>query len=468
VRKSTVKSWQEKKTIIYHYRRPRKNMKMVYYCIVLILMLAVFIGVVSGQTKWPVPIVGVDLTGKSHNTPEDWPAGAGRWNGKGARYNPKTQKLVFETFRVDIVGGSIMPESGTIKATGVKEFFLAGPRTGTENPDGTTILYVSDKNGENARAIGANALKDGEDGVTIYLAEPSATGLPYAPVRQKGSTIYANQNKDLAAWHPNGEWIFAAVEMPHHALSHDVGNGEIGMFNNLWAISVDGKTWVQLTHFENTWKYYDKVAMMPYAAADTRNSPIGVQYASRKHEHPYVAYSASARNQAPPASGIMRPTTGNNERQGKTPIVWAERVGLSPKYSWGGVLQLSTAEIVFKNGLPTLINYRRNLTPTPQHPDGEGLWSNPGGDTIIGAGYEPWAFSRDDKEILFASDAYLPFSRRAGNRTILPWSQAFTDVVSWHWRGDHSLWNVTDYHPQRYAYNDNHGPRRTRHYGHWE
>lgn len=421
-----------------------------------------------GQTIEPRPIVGIDPAGVVHNVPKDWPAAAGVWNGKAARYNPLTDKLVFETFRKDILGGSVIPEPGRIKATGVTRFFLAGPRTGIEDQFGTTVLYISDKNGRNAQGIGCEDMEDAKNGVAIYLVQPQATDQPNVPVRQKGGIVYANQNKDLGTWHPNGQWIFAAVEMPHHAVGHNLGNGELGMFNNLWAISVDGKKWVQLTRYETNWEYYDPVAMMPYAALDAKNYPIGLQYSGPGNQHPYSAYSASAKNQPPPASGIMRPTVGNNEREGKTPIVWTERVGLAPKYTWGGPLQLARADIVFNNGLPALVNYQRNLTPTPPHPEGKDLWANPGGEAVIGAGYESWAFSRDDEEILFASDACLPFSSRSGKRTISPWSQAFSDVVSWRWRRNPSLWNVTDYHPQRYAYHDNGGPPDTLHYGHWE
>lgn len=58
------------------------------------------------------------------------------WNGKGARYNPTNQRLVFETFRADIIGGSIIPPPGKIKASGVNNFYLAGPETGSEDRSG--------------------------------------------------------------------------------------------------------------------------------------------------------------------------------------------------------------------------------------------------------------------------------------------------------------------------------------------
>ena len=342
----------------------------------------------AGLSK-PLAIVGVDQSGNVCNSPSDWPAAAGPWNGKGARYNPRTRRLLFETFREDIVGGAVAGKPGEIKAPGVNCFFVAGPGTGAFKPDGTTVLYVSGRNGENPRGIGCRDIVDGQGKMAVYRALLSTSETPNAPQRQARAIVYANQNKDLAAWHPDGQWIFAAVEMNRHALTHDAGNGETGRFNNLWAISVDGNIWVQLTDFEATWRYYDPVAPMPYAAYDVLNAPESARYASLWHRHPYVAYSASAKGEPPPASGVFRPTAGNSRRGGKVPIVWGERVGLHPKYAWGGTLQLATAEIVFVNGLPALVNYRRNLTPSPQHPDGRNLWSNPGGDAVIGAGYEP-------------------------------------------------------------------------------
>ena len=167
---------------------------------------------------------------------------------------------------------------------------------------------------------------------------------------------------------------------------------------------------------------------------------------------------------------------GNLEHDGRVYIVWGERVGLDPRYTWGGAVQLATAEIVLVNGLPTLVNYQRNLTPTPLHPDGKNLWSNPGGNTVIGAGYEPWAFSPDDAEILFASDVFLSV-RIAGpvaagwppkGRKTTRWSQAFTDVVAWKWQGSPSLRNITAYNPRIYDYDTNGGSGLVKYLGHWE
>ena len=107
------------------------------------------------------------------------------------------------------------------------------------------------------RCIGCADMVDGLDGVRIFQAELSDADRPNAPLRKTGFTVYANQNKDLAAWYPDGQWLFAGVEMPRHALKHDLGNSEVGMFNDLWAISADGKIWVQLTDFAGTWQFED-------------------------------------------------------------------------------------------------------------------------------------------------------------------------------------------------------------------
>ena len=421
--------------------------------------LACFAYILAVQAEEPALLIGT-ADGSVVAAPQDWPAKAGTWNAKGARYHPASRRLVFETFRKDIVGGSIVAATGEIKAPGVRSYFVAGPGTGTEIADGTTILYIAGRDGGESYAIGERDCMDGVDGLTMYMAAPSTTGTPQRPLRQRGASMYANRNKDLAAWHPNGKWIIAAVEMPRHALTHDKGNGETGLFNNLWAISADGKIWVQLTRFETTWRYFDPVAMLPYAAADRKNNPVGAWYASKDHTEPYAIFSASAPGEPPPASGIMRPVCGHHEVNGRTPVVWAERVGLSPGYVWGGTLQLAMADIVFVDGIPTLVNYRRSLTPTPAAPAGEGLWANRDGNTVIGAGYEAWDISPDDTEILFASDVFFSGSHTAGNwpygRKTRAWTQAFPDVAAWNWEIP-SLENITAYRPGVYTYKDNAG-----------
>jgi hypothetical protein len=426
------------------------------------------------STAAPIIVVGTDASGVAHNSPTEWPVAAGNWNGKGARYHRATDRLVFETYRDDIRGGSI-PDSN-ITAAGVTEYFRAGPGTGTSNAAGTTVLYVANGDGSNPSCLGCMDVIDGQDGVAIYKVLPSADATANTPVRQTGATVYANQNKDLAAWHPGGNWLIAGIELPQHALTHALGNAEVGLFNDLWAISVDGKTWVQLTDYAATWTYKDAVAQIPYACAQVaaNRCPTACQYRNAAPGgaiHPFDAYSCSAAGAPPPASGTMRPTLSHGlagDVSGSAKLVWAERVGISPSYVWGGVLQIATADIVMQGGLPTLVNYRRNITPTPSRPDGQGLWSNPGGNTVIGAGYEVWSFSEDDSLVTFASDVFLSTSDPAVTRSVSPGSQLFTDAIAWRWRGTPSLANLTAYDPLVYNYADNAAPYPISKYGHWE
>jgi hypothetical protein len=67
----------------------------------------------------PTILVGTGAAGVAHNAPADWPAQAGNWNARGARYHAASDRLVFETYRDDIRGGSIPDAS--ITAAGVTE-----------------------------------------------------------------------------------------------------------------------------------------------------------------------------------------------------------------------------------------------------------------------------------------------------------------------------------------------------------
>ncbi len=427
----------------------------------------------SASDPTPRMIVGTDPTGVSHNRPAGWPAEAGRWNGKGASYNPATKRISFEVHRADIRGGSI-PDSRTT-AAGVNEYFVAGPGTGTSGVVGTSVLYVANADGTEPVCIGCTDMTDGRGGVTIWKVAPSLSGTPHRVMRQFGTTVYANQNKDLPTWHPSGAWLIAGVEMPRHALRHALGASEVGMFNDLWAISADGKTWVQLTDYASTWTYYDPIALIPYACAQTDRCPPGCQYGgdpSVGGMFPFGAYSCSAQGAPPPASGTMRPVMSNGltgDLPGSAKLAWAERVGLSPKYTWGGVLQIAMADVVFSGGLPALAKYQRNITPTPNRPDGQNLWSNPAGNTLIGAGYEAWGFAEGDGHVTLASDVFLSTSDPSTTHAVAPWSQAFTDAIAWGWRPPfQTLINVTAYDPATYGYSDNAGPYPMKKFGHWE
>jgi hypothetical protein len=137
-------------------------------------------------------------------------------------------------------------------------------------------------------------------------------------------------------------------------------------------------------------------------------------------------------------------------------------------YVWGGALQLALADVVMHDNVPALVNYQRNLTPTPSHPDGQGLWSNPGANTVIGAGYEPWSFSEDDTLLTLASDIFLSTSDPGVTRTVSAGSQAFTDAIVWRWGNTQSLSDITAYDQSIYPYADNGATGDLSKYGHWE
>ena len=420
-----------------------------------------------GTLDTPELIDGTSPSGVAVNAPSDWTAQAGAWNAKFASYCPANDKIVFSTTRADLVGGSIY--SSQITAAGVMVYFQGGPHTGTLAPDGTSVLYVATADGSEPTCIGCSDVTDGVGGVEIDRVAPSSTAQPAAIVRQPGATIYANLNKDLARWTPDGKWLIAGIEMPTHASAHTLGCSDIGMFNDLWAISSDGKTWVQLTQYAQGWTYGDPIAPMPYQCSDA-HCPTGCQYGAGA---PFGAYSCSAPGARPPASGTMRPIVSSSAT-GPVHVIWSERVGLTidpakPKYTWAGVQQLAAADLAMNGGRPALVSYRENLTPTPASPAGVGLWSNPGGATVIGAGYESWGFSDDDATFYFASDAFLSTSNPAVHQPVSPISEAFTDAIAWTWNAaSPTLTDITRYDATVYAYAPNAAPQPIGSYGHWE
>ena len=419
----------------------------------------------------PFIISGTADDGTPVNTPGNWPLAAGDWNAKAARYHAGTHRIIFETFREDIRAGSIAA-GANVTATGITEYYIAGPNAGAVKESGTTVLYIANADGTSPSCLGCEDMTDGVNDVEVYKVDPSSSSTPNAVVRQSGFSIYANQNKDLAAFHPGGEWVIAAVEFPHHAATHEFANGEVGIFTDLWAISADGKRWVQLTDFASTWENgaYDPVAATPYACLDTPNCPAGCQYVGTAVA-PFEAYSCSSPGMPPPPSGVMRPTVSHGltgSAQQSAQLVWGERVGLLLTYTWAGTLQLSQADVVLQTGIPALVNHRRNLTPSAADPVGQGLWSNPGGDTQVGAGYEPWSFSADDRLIAVATDIFLSSSTNA-LRSVTNFSQTFTDVGAWEREPTPGAFsNITDYVPGSYEYMDNAGTDPENEYGHWE
>jgi hypothetical protein len=427
----------------------------------------------------PVTIAGTNEAGDPINQPSDWPPEAGEWNAKGASLHVPSGALLFESYREDIRAGSIADDA--IGATlSEKIYYQAGPETGTLHEYGTHVIYVARSNGADPRCIGCVDAVDGVDGVAIYRVRPSNSGSSNAVERRTGRVVYANQHKDLGIWHPSGQWILVPIEMPRHPDRHAIANGEQGFFNDLWAVSTDGKTWVQLTDYASTWTLSDPIARMPFSCQDLRNCPssrwdgssVRCQYEGEVR-YPFSRYHCSPIGSPPPAVGLLRPRISHHlsgSLAGSALVVMSERVGTDPGgNAWGGITQIAVADLMMDGGIPRLVNYRNNLTPTVAVPGGEGLWANPGGSSAVPAGYETFNFAPGDDEIALATDAFLvDVLQRNG---IHPRSGlAFCDIGAWNgWAPTPRLQNLTAYTPGVYEY----GPNAAQQaligaLGHWE
>jgi hypothetical protein len=417
-------------------------------------------------------LVGTDPLGVAHKMPQDWPADAGAWNAANAVYNPASGRIAFHVHRFDILGGSLLLDGGN-PVHGVTEYYVAGPGTGSRSVSDTSEVYLAQADGSSAECLTCEDKVDGVSGVALYKVAPATGSTPNAVVRQTGAVVYANQSKDLPTWYVDGTWLVMAVEMPRHAYTHFLGTGELGYFNDLWAVSADGNTWVQLTDYAATWTEGDPVAATPYACADP-SCTAGCQYVSTDGglSSPFEAYTCSAAGAPPPASGSMRPGLShalNGDVAGSAKLIWAERVGMDANYTWAGVLQLAKADLLLTAGMPALVSYQDNLTPIAAAPAGKDLWSNPGGRTDIGAGYEAWGFSADDSLAAVATDAFHSTSSPSVTYVTFAASEAFTDSTAWGWMdASPSFSDTTRYDAAVYAYADNAAPSPVDKYGQWE
>jgi len=212
-------------------------------------------------------------------------------------YSAALNKIAFHRFDPKIIGG---PE-------------LSGKNDNT----GTFELWVADPDGSRATCI-------------------SCRDVPNGP--------RMNQHKGAPTWHPSGQWIVAAVEMPVHAASHAKTHAGTGAYVDLWAISPDGRRWFQLTRYTNS----VRTSRFP-------NTPVGalIPRFSRRGDH----------------------------------LVWAEMIGYGAKHPFG-IWRLVLGEFMVDAAGPRLKNLRR---------------FEPGaaGTTF----YEAWSFSPDDTMITVASES---------------------------------------------------------------
>ncbi|MCP5431890.1 MAG: hypothetical protein H6923_01335 [Alphaproteobacteria bacterium] len=491
------------------------------------------------------PIVGT-TGGTSYNKPAWWSnATMGDWNGKAARYNDASDRIAYETFRTDdaFKGGSLWRDEVTSdtsrKSTNGAELWLFSADLDPFNPptlpndvvsgalglgqgtdvggiDGTTVVFVADADGADPQCLGCEEVS-GANGYTILKVDPSTNGTAasFTDVSNvSAERIRIRQNKDMAAWHPSGDWLVVAVEMPVHAGFKNAGNGEVGMFTNIYAVYVHegadfGKIWVKLTDWVATWgSLYDNVSIMPYDSVDhypfpdtwsNTRCPAGNQYGDSTSHVPYAYFHCSASGAVPPTSGVMRPTVapaalGN----GNARIAWGARVGVAvvgQTLPGGGVQLLGTGELktvdvniagypASRPDAPAIVNYAV-LGPTEAIPGGVNTWKGkaylPGnGNTpLLAQWYEAWDYSYDsgNNYLLIASDAFLTYRPGASpaptavdGRTFL-----YMDVTQWKVDGTQFA-TLTDYNPSAASTNNYDYPEGsatfpyayTKNWGYWE
>src|SRR5262245_8204493 len=165
--------------------------------------------------------------------------------GLGTAYSSALDRIAFERFNPTIIGGP--------------EF------SGRNDHTGTFELWIADPDGRRERCL-------------------SCRDVPRGP--------RLNQHKGAPTWHPSGEWLVAGVEMPIHAAPHAKCHAGTGAYVDLWAVSADGRRWVQLTR--------------------------------------YAPYATRTRFQDRPV-GALIPRFSRSGRQ----LVWAEMIGYDRRHPFG-------------------------------------------------------------------------------------------------------------------------------------
>lgn len=195
---------------------------------------------------------------------------------------------------------------------------ISGPqRNGQNDNTGTFQLWIADADGMNERCI---------------------------TCRQVDGGPRANQHVSVPHWHPSGEWLTVAVEMPVHSAPHAKTHGGMGAYVDIWAVAPDRNEWHQLTHYA---------------------------------DHIYRTWFPDR-----PVGALIPKLSRRGDR-----LEWAEMIGYDQAHPFG-VWQLAIADFVLTNDGPILS--RKQL-------------SRPGdfGKTF----YEAWSFSPDDQWVTIASDS---------------------------------------------------------------
>lgn len=166
----------------------------------------------------------------------------------------------------------------------------------------------------------------------VYVGKAGEKELTCITAKQQEGGPKPERHKMQVQWHPNGKWIFMAVERDQYktppilGANKDFVEGELqcGLWTNMYAVTPDGKRWVRLTDFKS----------------DTPGTP----------------------------DGFTGPAISPNGKK----AVWSQIVDGNVFAYWPfGKWELIEADIEEQNGLPKL-THLKNITPKGMH------WNEPG------------------------------------------------------------------------------------------
>ena len=195
--------------------------------------------------------------------------------------------------------------------------------------------------------IGAPDLGGKNDGTgtfQLWIADPDGTNQRCLSCRQVAGGPRPNQHVGMPSWHPSGEWLIVVVEMPRHGAPHAKSHAGTGAYVDIWAVTPDGRRWVQLTRYANR-----------ALRARFPDQPVGA-------------------------------LVPRLSRRGDV-LVWAEMIGYDARHPFG-IWQLAVANLTIDRRGPRLEQKRIFRPGTRQ--------------TTF---YEAWSFSPDDRAITVASDS---------------------------------------------------------------
>ena len=187
---------------------------------------------------------------------------------------------------------------------------------------------------------------DGTGTFQLWVSQPNGSNAVCYSCRQVPGGPRPNQHVGAPSWHPSGEWLIVAVEMPVHTAPHAQAHPGTGAYVDIWAFAPARNAWHQLTR-------YSPAALSTWFP----DRPVGalVPRLSRRGDR----------------------------------LVWAEMIGHDSQHPFG-INQLAIADFAIVAGRPTLSNKRV---------------SRPGFFLSDATFYEAQSFSRDDQWVAIASDS---------------------------------------------------------------